>query len=313
MLHFGIMIRLGNQQNKEKLTEAAALSYAALAKGQTFYRNFFTIDRNPRSQLMMPAFGNSIARNCLATIFLIASLLSSPAAADNDLLASAAFKPGEKIVYGATWGPVKAGEMVMEVLPMETIQGAKACHFAMTTRTNEYVDLIYKVRERQESYVDIGMTHSLLYRKRAEGPHPRDVVVDFDWKKSQATRSNFGEKMSPVSIRQGTFDTLALFYIIRLHNLRQKDVIEIPISEGDNNILVKAVVGAREKIRIGDKAYDTVKVIPDMAGLESQQAVKKGDVADLTIWFSDDERKIPVRIQSKVKIGYFVFELTAEH
>jgi hypothetical protein len=253
---------------------------------------------------MMPSVRNSIKRNHAGMIFialLLIILLRSSVAADSDLpLPSApAFKPGEKLWYRATWGPINAGELIMEVLPIETIQGTKAYHFAMTTKTNEYVDLIYKVRERQESYIDIGMTHSILYKKHSEGPHPRDVIVDFDWKKLQATRSNFGEKMAPVSIRPGTFDTLALFYIIRLHNLRQKDVIEIPISEGDNNIIVKAVVGAREKIRIDAKTYDAVKVIPDMAGLESQHVVKKGDVPSLIIWFTDDDRKIPIKIQSR--------------
>ncbi len=62
-------------------------------------------------------------------------------------------------------------------------------------------------------------------------------------------------------------------------------------------------------IEIEKKTYETFAVIPDIEKLEKQQAVKKGDVPQLTIWFTADAQKIPVKIRSKVRIGYFVFEL----
>jgi hypothetical protein len=39
--------------------------------------------------------------------------------------------------------------------------------------------------------------------------------------------------------------------------------------------------------------------------------IKKGDVPQLKIWFTADDKRIPVKIQSKVKVGYFIFELVA--
>ena len=221
------------------------------------------------------------------------------------------FHPGEKLTYRAKWGPITAGELKMEVLPMDTIDGIKAYHFAMITKTSSTIDHIYKVRERQDSYCDIGMTHSILYKKVSEGEHPRDVIVNFYWKTLEATRSNFGEKMAPVHIVPGTFDIVSLYYVIRLKDIKENSLIEIPISEGDNNIMVKASVAEREMIKIDEKTYDTFKVIPDMEKLESQQVVKKGDVPELIIWFTADDKRIPVKIQSKVKVGYFVFELIA--
>jgi hypothetical protein len=155
------------------------------------------------------------------------------------------------------------------------------------------------------------MIHSILYKKVSEGEHPRDVIVNFYWDKLEATRSNFGEKMAPVHIVPGTFDTVSLYYIIRLKDIKENSPIEIPISEGDNNIMVKASVARRETIKIDEKVYDTFEVIPDMEKLESQHVVKKGDVPELVIWFTADDKRIPVRIQSKVRVGYFVFELIA--
>jgi hypothetical protein len=221
------------------------------------------------------------------------------------------FHPGEKLTYRAKWGFIQAGELTLEVLPTETINGVKAYHFAMIMKTSATIDHIYKVRERQDSYCDMGMTHSILYKKVSEGEHPRAVVVNFYWEKLEATRANFGEKMAPVHIVPGTFDTVSLYYVIRIKDMKENSLIDIPISEGDNNIMVKASVAKREMIKIDEKMYDTFKVIPDMEKLEAQHVVKKGDVPELIIWFTADDKKIPVKIQSKVKVGYFVFELIA--
>ena len=76
------------------------------------------------------------------------------------------FQPGEKLTYKGTWGIIPAGELTLEVLPIETINGIEAYHFVMITKTSAVVDLIYKIRERQDSYVDAGMTHSLFYKKK---------------------------------------------------------------------------------------------------------------------------------------------------
>ncbi len=223
----------------------------------------------------------------------------------------APFQPGERYIYRARWGLVPAGDVVMEVLPMETISGVRAFHFAMTTKTNSAIDLVYKIRERQDSYIDIDMKHSVLYKKIDEGKYQRDVVINFDWEKLEATRSNKGEKLAPIHIAPGTFDPLALFFIIRVQDFKKDLVLEIPITEGDRNILVKATVAEKETIEIGDRTYNTFRMVPDMELLEAQNVVKKSDEPQLMIWFTDDEKRIPVRIQSKAKVGYFVFDLIA--
>ncbi len=265
---------------------------------------------------MIVSKGNRInisRAKCLVFVLILASFLLFPPVIVTSSASSKPFPfhPGEKLTYRATWGFMQAGELTMEVLPVEAVDNVKAYHFAMIMKTSPTIDHIYKVRERQDSYCDIGMTHSILYKKVAQGEHPRDVVVNFYWDKLEATRSNFGEKMAPVRIVPGTFDTVSLYYVIRLKDISENKVIEIPISEGDNNIMVRARVVKRETIKINDKAYDTFEVIPDMEKLEAQHVVKKGDVPELKIWFTADDKKIPVRIQSKVRIGYFTFELIA--
>ena len=217
------------------------------------------------------------------------------------------FSPGEKLTYRGAWGPLPAGEVTLEVLPKETFNGVETYHFAMITKTNGAVDLIYKIRERQDSYVDANMTRSIFYQKKTESKHPRDVKIIFDWEKLQSTYSNFGEKKAPIQILPGSFDPLALFFVLRLKEFKENTVIEVPVTDGDMNVAVKATVAKKAAIKIGDKTYDTFEVTPDMERLE--KVVKKSDNPQLRIWFTADERKIPVKIQSRVSIVSFVFEL----
>jgi len=240
----------------------------------------------------------------LCSLFVFAGYRDSIAA-----VKALPFRLGERMVYRAMWGGIPAGEAVIEVLPAVTIDGMKAHHFAMTTTTNSQVDVFYKVRERQDSYADIQMTRTLQYRKKSAGNHPRDVVVTYDWKNRTATYASFGNAEKPVEILPGSFDPLALFFVIRTHRLNPGEVIEIPITDGKKCIAVRATVAGRETLTIDGKVYDTYLVIPDMERL--QGVVSQRGEPSLKIWFSADEEQVPVRIQSRVAVGSFVLELVS--
>ncbi len=79
------------------------------------------------------------------------------------------FSPGEKLTFKLKWCLIPAGEAVLEVLPIENISGIKAYHFVLTVKTNQFFDAIYKIRDRIDSYTDIDMTRSILYKKRQAG------------------------------------------------------------------------------------------------------------------------------------------------
>ncbi len=248
-----------------------------------------------------------LTRFLLPFVLCVLLPLCAYAAQDVAAVKSPPFSAGEKLVYRAMWGFINAGDAVIEVHPDVLVDGVRARHFSMTTTTNSRVDLFYKIRERQDSYTDVPMTRTLQYRKKSTGAHPRDVIVTFDWKNRTATYASFGNAEKPVAILPGSFDPLALFFVIRMHRLKTGDEIEIPITDGKKCIAVKATVEARETLAIDGKIYDTFPVIPDMERLEGVVG-KKGDPS-LKIWFSADERMLPVKIQSKVVVGSFTFEL----
>ena len=111
------------------------------------------------------------------------------------------FKPGEKLTFELKWTIIPAGEAVLEVLPIETVNGIQSYHFVMTVRTNSFVDQFYKVRDRIDAYTDSQMTRSILYKKKQhEGTSRRDIVVEFNREKNQAQYSDFNNKLEPIDL-----------------------------------------------------------------------------------------------------------------
>jgi hypothetical protein len=225
------------------------------------------------------------------------------------------FHVGEKLKYNGRWGIIPAGELTLEVLPLETLNGVESYHFVMITKTSKVVDLVYKIRERQDSYVDSGMTHSVFYKKKTESEHPRDENIKFDWENLKATYTNFGEMRRPINISPGTVDPLGLFYVLRHQNLKENSEIIVPMTDGNLNIEVRAIVGKRSKVEIGEKTYDTIEITPNMNmldKLDKDKVVKKSDNPQLKIWVTADEKKIPVKIRTKVGIITFDFDFVPD-
>jgi hypothetical protein len=217
------------------------------------------------------------------------------------------FSTGERLTFQVTWSFLPAGEGILEILPMERINGVQSYHFVMTTRTYPFIDLIYKVRDRIDAYTDAAMTHSILFKKRKEGKSKRNEVVNFDWGKQEAHYSNFGEKSDPIPIKPGSFDPLSVFYAFRLHPLRENMEIQVHVTDGKRCVTGKAKIIRRETVTVASGTYDTFLAEPELGHLRGVFQKSKG--AKLQIWVSADHRRIPVRIRSKVSVGSFVAEL----
>ncbi len=217
------------------------------------------------------------------------------------------FYAGEKLVFEAKWGFIPAGVAVLEVLPVETVNGIKSRHFAVTSKTYPFIDLFYKVRDRIDSYTDLRMTHSTLYKKQKRGRSKKDVVVDFNWEKGEAKYIKNGKMRRLISILPGSFDPLSVFYAFRLHEAKEGLVIKVPVTDGKKCVMGIARVLKREKISVAGRTYDTYLVEPDLEHIGG--VFEKSKDAKLHIWVTADKRRIPVRVKSKVIVGSFVGEL----
>ncbi len=248
-------------------------------------------------------------RTVCINLIILAVFFSFPVFADTSKPATP-FYPGEKLIFALRWGVVHAGEASMEIMPFETLSGEKVWHFVMTAKTNSFIDTFYKVRDQIDAYADEGLTRSLLYRKKQrEGKSKRDIVVTFDWENSKAQYVNKGSAKPPVTLMPGTFDPLSAFYFARLTDFKTGNVIKRPITDGKKNVMGQITVKKRETVKIGETSYDTFLLEPDLKDVSG--VFEKSKDAKIQLWVTADEKRIPVKIASKVIVGSFVGELVS--
>ncbi|KPA11973.1 conserved hypothetical protein, secreted [Candidatus Magnetomorum sp. HK-1] len=219
-----------------------------------------------------------------------------------------AFYPGEKLTYRLKWGYISAGQSVLEVLPDTKIGSQHAFHFQLKAQTNSFIDRIYRVRDQIDAYAAIDMSRSVHYKKRVrEGRTKRDIVVKFDWSKQQATYSNFEQKKSPIQITMPTFDPLSAFYYVRMFDPYNAAQISASVSDGKKCVSGKVRYIKKEFITVPFGTFATWLMEPDIKDVGG--VFEKSKNAKIQIWVTDDERRIPVLLKSKVIVGSFYAEL----
>lgn len=241
----------------------------------------------------------------LAVLLIPLWVLASSVPARADL----PFGPGEKLSYNIYWTFVLAGSATLETLETGPVEGREALHFRALARSTPFIDTFYKVRDSIESWVDPAMTHAILYRKdQSEGDYVRNYLVRFDTNGNVAYRYSKGALKNAVSIPSGTFDPLSMLFLFRTKTLYQGFEFVAPVTDGEKSITGTAKVLRRERIKTPAGEFDTLLVEPDVRNIGG--VFRKSPDATLQVWITNDARRIPVRVKSKVVVGHFSMELT---
>jgi hypothetical protein len=220
------------------------------------------------------------------------------------------FGPGEKFTFDLYWEFIPAGTAVLEVLPMEEVDGEQCYHFTAEIRSSSVLDKIHKVRDRIDAYADAQMTRSMLFRKKtAEGRDKQDIQVRFDWANSRVISTDSVRGRSILGVPRFTFDPLSIFYAFRIRSLAVHTALEMPVTDGRRWALGNARILKSERIDVPAGEFDTFLVEPDMKDVEG--IFKKSKGAALDVWISADGRHIPVKIRSRIKLGRIFAKLAS--
>jgi hypothetical protein len=240
----------------------------------------------------------------------ILSVIISPAFADPTFSDSDinTFFPGEKLTYCIKWGYIPAGYAYLEVLPNETWNEQPVFHFQLKARTNSFVSKIYEVSDQIDSYVSISRNRTVHYKKRVrEGRTRRDITVYFNLKNQTAQYKNFDQYKPPISIPKYTFDPLSAFYYVRLFKPDKTKSIFASVTDGKKCVAGKVRYIKQETISVPYGSFDTWLIEPDIKDVGG--VFEKSKNAKIQIWITNDERRIPVLLRSKVIVGSFYAEL----
>lgn len=218
------------------------------------------------------------------------------------------FEPGEKLFYEVRWEQIPVAQVSLEVQPFEQIQGEQAFHFVFRARTYPAVEILYPVDGRIDAFTDLAVTRSLrLEKNMLEGRSQKIYWVDFDWNRNIAKYENEKQKKRRIPLSAGTLDIVSILYHARALPLETGMKVSRQLNSGKKTLHANAQVVRRETVMVGGRPWPAFLIEPDVR--KAGGVFKKSKNAKLYLWLSADQRKIPLKVVSKVRIGHFTIEL----
>lgn len=211
-----------------------------------------------------------------------------------------AFKAGEKVTYTVYYAVagiyVNAGTATF-TNTLETLNNTPVYHIVGEGNTNSSYDWIYKVRDKYETYIDTSTMQALKFiRNVNEGGYKKYQHVTFN-KTANTAVTNTGVFKVPACVQDVVS---AVFYArnIDFSKLRKDDRIAFSMFLDDEvfNMYIRYL--GKEVVKTKFGKFNAIKFKP---------LLLKGTIFEggeqMTVWVTDDENRIPVRIESPIVVG----------
>ena len=220
-------------------------------------------------------------------------------------VSSFAFNVPERLEYDLAWVGINAGSAILSIDKQEDA-------FVITSRarSNKFISVFYKVDDKVWCIVDgsdgtFGYTKNYRVKLR-EGRHRRDkeVVFDQELKKAHYIDHRKG-KTREYTFEGNVHDPLSGFFAMRKINLVVGESVKVRIFDSKRMWDVEVDVLRKEKVNVPAGVFDAIVVKPK---LKSEGFFKRK--GDIIIWLTDDERKVPVKMQTKAPVGHISADLT---
>lgn len=216
---------------------------------------------------------------------------------------------GEIMEFNVGWSIFDVATATMRIDAIEH-EGESAWQFTMTTRTNRFADRLYQVRNEVVSITDAAVTQVLYFsNNQREGNRDRDYEVTFQPADSTATyydRHN-DDRHDPVWIFPGSFDPFSITHFVRSLAWDVGDRLIIPTTNGREPFLtdIKIISTETRRFRLGE--FETYVLEPDIKDVGG--VFRRSADGGIKFWFTKDEHRYPIRMESSVAVGRFWAEL----
>jgi hypothetical protein len=220
------------------------------------------------------------------------------------------YAPGETLTYDVSWsGFVTAGSATVAVREKRPAHGSTAYHMVAEGQPTPLLARLYAVYYKAETLVDV---YSLLPHWGSlfsdEGGRRRLQVTTFDQTARTATVDvrTATQVTRRVRLPGATQDPLSVVYAARGMPLALGSTVSFPVAERDEVLHVELTVTARETVRTGLGLREGWKVVPVIS-----DALGRTDHRKLTLWISEDPRRLPLKMQAELPVGSFDLTLRA--
>jgi hypothetical protein len=205
----------------------------------------------------------------------------------------------EKLTYDVTWTGIKAGTATQEIVVEKD-----NLRVISTVRSADWISVFFPVEDRVESLLTKGPPSRvglpLNFRMKVkEGKHRKDKEIIFEHGKGRARYIDHknGEN-AIVEIEGNTYDTYSSFYYLRMLPMEVGKSVFVSVLDNKKLWNIEVQVLKKERISTAMGEINTILINPLLKN--EGMFERKGAIY---IWLTDDERRIPVKMKTKVAIG----------
>jgi len=202
----------------------------------------------------------------------------------------------EKFIYSTGFKFITVGEAIIST----SINDNNDLIINTLVASNKFLDKLYRVRDNIKLVVNSDdFSLKKIEKDIIEGKWEKHYVAEIDSNLNVITKDNIMKNDKVL------FDPISIIYSLRNKQLLAGEKYEYDIL-GINEIkgLVAEVKGI-ETIKVPAGKYKCIKVVP--------YSNSDGDIFKengyMTAWFSNDDKKIPIKIELKTNIGNLVLKL----
>ena len=214
-----------------------------------------------------------------------------------------AFDAGERLVFDVGFGFITAGEAVMEIPDYEYYRGRKCYRIVFRVNSIPFFSTFYKVEDRYSTLLDVeGLFPWRFEQHIREGGYQRDFTADFD-PVERIARTPEGFYSIPTYVH----DIVSAFYFTRILDFtgfRPGQKVHLQNFYKDSTYELDVKYKGKQTIEVNAGTFNCIVVEP----LVRQGGLFKSE-GSIFVWLTDDERRIPVKVMSKIVIGSISAEL----
>ena len=213
------------------------------------------------------------------------------------------FADGEVLEYRLHYGIFNASYASLK-LNNVNLDNQSVYHAAGYGKTTGLARLFFKVEDNYDSYFDINTINPVLFKRNIdEGGYTKNLEIVFDQSQQIAYINNIKEsKRTEVKTEPNAQDLISSLYYLRRYfsteKVKENEYFNMNMFYDSKNRFFKLQYLGTETIKTRLGEIECLKFKPTT----KRSRIFRGE-GSITIWLSNDQNRIPVRIQADLLIG----------
>ncbi len=220
--------------------------------------------------------------------------------------------PSHEILnYKIEWRLITAGKAQLEWLAHGGTRPGARIH--LNVQSVGLVSTLFKVEDEYTGLVDQNGCSQSVQMTTREGNRLRETRITFDGEAKRAFYlerdrvKNVTLQQREIDIPPCVHDVIAGLFALRRQNLDAGQSTEIPISDGKKSAMVKVEAQQREDVKTSAGVFKTMRY----------EVYLFNDVlfhrpGHLSVWLTDDRRRLPVQIRVRLQVTIGTINLQLE-